>query len=244
MLGQPNTLPPSEKPQGLFEEHHHHIPRPSLRLDKSVVIDCETQLPLFTIATKAEHILCIPFGNPALTITHIRTKKILGAIRSPKMSKSMILLSINGHGLLLEHAPDHPYWELESTSLADRKRKRTTLFGKRDEKVSRTVVLVDSLETGNVLARIDEDSLVFENDDLRYETMNEIVVSAVALAEHARRRIGDSDIRDLSRGIGDIAGKCRQSSKRRRNTSSHHGKLQKDRRATSRRGARSEGFVF
>lgn len=244
MSGRPNTLPPSEKPQGLFEENHDDIPRPSLRLAESEVVDCETQLPLFTIATKAEHILCIPFGNPALTIAHIRTNKILGAIRFPKLSNSMIPLRINGRGLSLTHAPKHPYWELESTSFSDRRRKRTTKFWKRDEQNPRTVVLVDALKIGTTLARIDGDVLVFENDDLGHENMNEILVSAVALAEHARRRLGDSDLRDLGRSIGNIADEHRVSSRADHCASSRHGKLRNDRRASSRHGASSGGFAF
>lgn len=244
MSGQPNTLPPSEKPQGLFEENHDEIPRPSLRLTESEVVDCETQLPLFTIATKPEHILCIPFGNPALTITHIRTNKILGAIRFPKLSKSTIPLGINGRGLSLTHAPDHLYWELESTSFSGRRRKRTTTFWKRDEQNPHTVVLVDALEIGTILARIDGDVLVFENDDLGYGNMNEIVVSAVALAEHARRRLGDSDLRDLGWSIGSIADECRVSSRAGHCASSRHGQLRNDRRASSRHGASSGGFAF
>ncbi|KAM0707045.1 hypothetical protein Q7P35_006376 [Cladosporium inversicolor] len=189
---QPPAPPPSEKPQGLFEEHHDAIPLASLRLAKSE--PTTSSVP--------------PLGNSSLTITHTRTNKTLGSIRFPKLSKSTIPLGINGRGTLLEHAPDKPHWELKSTSIFDRKRKPTTLLWKRDERLWRTVVLVDVAETRNVLARIDGDLLVFEDEDLSFESMNEIVVSAVVLAEHARRRMGDEEVGDLGRSIGDIAGEC------------------------------------
>lgn len=243
---QPPAPPPSEKPQGLFEEHHDAIPLASLRLAKSEVIDCETQSPLFTITPKANHIFCPPLGNSSLTITHTRTNKTLGSIRFPKLSKSTIPLGINGRGTLLEHAPDKPHWELKSTSIFDRKRKPTTLLWKRDERLWRTVVLVDVAETRNVLARIDGDLLVFEDEDLSFESMNEIVVSAVVLAEHARRRMGDEEVGDLGRSIGDIAGECCERPKviRYASSPSQNGKLRKERRASSRHGASSGGFAF
>lgn len=244
---QPPALPPSEKPQGLFEEHHDYIPLASLRLAKSEVIDCETQSPLFTITTKAERTLCLfPFGSPALTITHIRTNRALGSIRFPKPSKSTIPLGINGRGTLLEHASDKPHWELKSTSTFDRRRKPTTLLWKRDERLPRTVVLVNVAETRTILARIDGDLLVFEDEDLSFESINEILVSAVALAEYARRRLGDEEVSDLGQRIGDIAGECCERPKVSRYPSgpSQHGKLRKERRASCRHGASSGGFAF
>lgn len=201
---QPNT-------KDLFEEEDkmsaNSITRTSFRLDRSGVLDCKTGLPIFTISTKEDHILCLPFRKSTLTVTQSDTNATIGTINVSKLllNASIITLSINGRSTSLQHPPEYPRWELKSTSLSGRKRQRTTLFWKRDEHISQTVVLVDAKETGDILARIDGDMLVFENTGLRNETVNEIVVGAIALAEHARKRNGNSNIKNLSGSIGDIA---------------------------------------
>lgn len=240
---QPNT-------KDLFEEEDkmsaNSIARTSFRLDRSGVLDCKTGLPIFTISTKEDHILCLPFGRSALTVTQSDTNAAIGTINVSKLllNASIITLSINGRSTSLQHPPENPRWELKSTSLSGRKRQRTTLFWKRDEHISQTVVLVDAKETGDILARIDGDMLVFENTGLRNETVNEIVVSAIALAEHARKRTGDSNTNNLSRSIGDIAAETRQSLKAARNASNHHAKVRLDNRASRHHGASSGGFAF
>ena len=238
---QPNT-------KDLFEEEDkmsaNSIARTSFRLDRSGVFDCKTGLPIFTISTKEGHILCLPFGKSTLTVTQSDTNAAIGSINVSKLNASIIILSINGRSTLLQHPPEHPRWELKSTSLSGRKRQRTTLFWKRDEHILHTVVLVDAKNTGDILARIDGDMLVFENTGLRNETVNEVVVSAIALAEHARKRTGDSSINNLSRSIGDIAAETRQSLKAARNASNHHAKARLDHRASRHHGASSGGFAF
>lgn len=80
MPGQRSALPQSEKPQGLFEEHHSPIPRPSLRLADSGVMDCETQRPLFTIATKIHRILCLSFGVSAQDSLLVETAAVVEVV--------------------------------------------------------------------------------------------------------------------------------------------------------------------
>lgn len=200
------------------------IARSSFQLDRSGILDYKTQLPIFTITTKEDHILCLPFGKSTLTITQSDTNATVGTINVSKLNASKIKLSINGRGTSFAHPPQHAHWELKSTSLYDRKQKQTTLFWKRDEKTPRTVVLVDAQKTGNILARINGDMLVFEKTGLRNETVNEIVVSAVALAEHARKRTENPNMNDLSQCIGDIASECRQTLRSSRNASRSHAK--------------------
>lgn len=49
------------------------------------------------------------------------------------------------------------------------------------------MILTDAKKHGNVIARMQRDILSFEKAGLRSETLDEIVLTAVALAEHVRR---------------------------------------------------------
>lgn len=66
-------------------------------------------------------------------------------------------------------------------------------------------MLEDAKRHGNVLARIKGDLLTFEKARLSQESCEEIVVSAVAMAEAARRQKKKSDIVDLASALGDFA---------------------------------------
>ena len=109
------------------------------------------------------------------------------------------------------------------------------------------MILVKAEKPYNALARIEGDLLIFENEGLSSEGMNEILVGAVALAEHARRRMGDVEVGKLGRIIGEIAGEYGERPKLGRDASSRSSqnwKLRKERRASRSYGRRDGGFAF
>lgn len=65
-------------------------------------------------------------------------------------------------------------------------------------------MLGDSKWNGNVLARMKGDLLTFEKPRLSVESYDEIVVSAVAMAEAARRNKRKGDVVDIASAIGDF----------------------------------------
>ena len=67
-------------------------------------------------------------------------------------------------------------------------------------------MLEDSKRHGQVLARMKGNLLTFEKPRLSQESYDEIVVSALAMAEAARRQKRKSDIADLASAIGDFTG--------------------------------------
>lgn len=67
-------------------------------------------------------------------------------------------------------------------------------------------MLEDSKRNGHVIARMKGDMLTFERGRLCSESYDEIVVSAVAMAEAARRQKRKSDIVDIASAIGDFTG--------------------------------------
>jgi hypothetical protein len=70
---------------------------------------------------------------------------------------------------------------------------------------ARNIVLVDAKKNGSILARIDGDVLIFEQGHLSDKTLDDITVTAVALAELRKRVVGSSDVSSLSQSIGDTA---------------------------------------
>lgn len=65
-------------------------------------------------------------------------------------------------------------------------------------------MLEDAKRHGNVLAKMKGDLLVFVKPRLSQESYDEIVVSAIAMAEAARRHKRKSDIADIAGAIGDF----------------------------------------
>jgi predicted membrane chloride channel (bestrophin family) len=66
-------------------------------------------------------------------------------------------------------------------------------------------MLEDAKRSGNVLARMKGDLLTFVKGRLSQESYEEIVMSAIAMAEAARRQKRKSDIVDIASAIGDFA---------------------------------------
>ena len=68
------------------------------------------------------------------------------------------------------------------------------------------MILVDDKKRGRTIARIDGSTLTFEQAGLGQETLDEIIMTAVALADHARRHSKNADVVDLSGSIADLVG--------------------------------------
>ena len=64
-------------------------------------------------------------------------------------------------------------------------------------------MLEDAKRSRHVLARMKGDLLTFEKARISQEMYEEIVVSAIAMAEAARRQKRKSDIVDIASAIGD-----------------------------------------
>lgn len=120
------------------------------------------------------------------------------------MSTSDIDLSINGRETRLSPSRLHKRWAFLPTSVANTKRKPSEWYWKRDKLLSRSVILFDSKKRGRTIARIDGTVLTFEQAGLGKENLDEIVMTAVALAEHARRHSKKSDSVDLGGSIANI----------------------------------------
>lgn len=66
-------------------------------------------------------------------------------------------------------------------------------------------MLVDSKRDGQVLARMKGDLLKFEKPRLDHEAYDGIVMTAISMAEAARRQKRKSDIADIGCAIGGLS---------------------------------------
>lgn len=67
-------------------------------------------------------------------------------------------------------------------------------------------MLEDAKRKGTVIARMKGDLLTFESAKLSPEVYDEVVLSAIAMAEAARRQKRKSDIADIGGAVADFAG--------------------------------------
>ena len=72
-------------------------------------------------------------------------------------------------------------------------------------------MLEDAKKHGRCLARMKGDLLTFEKPRLSQESYDEIVISAITMAEAARRQKRKSDIVDIASAIGDFTSSDRGS---------------------------------
>jgi hypothetical protein len=188
------------------------MPCVPIRLGKESILELNTNTPILAITREAVHMPSFLSSKPLLTLTRSdNTNARLATIRFHNMTTSDIELSINGRETILSSSRLHKRWSFQPTipvTKAKTKKSSSTWYWKRDTLLSRSVILVDSKKRGRTLARIDGSTLTFEKPGLGQETLDEIVVTAVALAEHARRHGSgkSADVVDLSASIAELAG--------------------------------------
>jgi hypothetical protein len=208
MTSQPNHILSNEKPQDLTETQCHANAGLSLyapvRMERSGLVDATTREPMFTITREAIHKPSLLSTKPLLTVMRNSTETALGTIRFRYLTTRNIQLNIDGRETVLVSSHVYKHWKFESVSLSDNR--VTHWFWKRDESLPHSVILSNSKNIGRIFACIDGVMLIFEEADLGDETFDEIVMTAVALAEHARRHAWNEDSINLGKSIGNYVG--------------------------------------
>ena len=203
---EPDPLPPHSNPQALTQSQSQAFaasqPRPAVRLDKDEVWSSVTGLAEFRIVREAGRMPSLLSTKPLLTVLKTSTGLSIGQIRFHTITSNQIELTVNGRDTAISHSGFwHNRWSFESTTCPNN---NETLYWKRD-RVAGGAMLGDSKWNGNVLARLKGDVLGFDKPRLSEEAYDEIVISAIAMAEAARRQKRKSDIADLASAIGDFS---------------------------------------
>ena len=158
----------------------------SLRFEYHAVSDRDTQKTLFTITRTATNFPAFLFKKSLLRLIHTESNKLVGTVRFH--SKHLDLdLEVNGRKMILSPAEvGEARWIFEPTSPSSKPQK--WLWGPDPTDETRSVVLVDMNDHSKVFARVKQDSLSFGSLDLTDETMNDIVITTLALFEFVRRK--------------------------------------------------------
>ncbi|KAM0720645.1 hypothetical protein Q7P37_004782 [Cladosporium fusiforme] len=213
---QPDPLPPHSNPAQLSPTQSRAfqgpMPTAPVRLAKHDVLNAQTGQPILAISKEAVHMPSFLSSKPLLTVRRCDTNAQLGTIRFHNMTTSDIELQINGRASVLSSSGLlHTRWMFHPTSTTGTAAKSGghAWYWQRDKSVKRCVVLTDAKKHGNVIARMEKDVLSFEKVGLSSETLDEIVLTAVALAENVRRHKGGSaavDGLDVAACIADGGG--------------------------------------
>jgi hypothetical protein len=140
--------------------------------------------------------------KPRLNIIKTSSGLSMGSIRFHTISSNKIDLIVNGQETSISHTGFvHNRWGFQSTTCPSA---AETWYWKKDKETG-GAMLEDAKRSGHVLARMKGDLLTFVKARLSQESYEEIVMSAVAMAEAARRQKRKSDIVDIASAISDLA---------------------------------------
>ena len=140
--------------------------------------------------------------KPRVSVIRTSNGIAVGQIRFHSVSSNKIDLTVNGHETSISHTGFmHNRWGFQSTTCPNTSE---TWYWKKDRETG-GAMLEDAKRNGSVLARMKGDLLSFEKASLSQEQYEEVVMSAVAMAEAARRQKRKSDVVDIAAAVGDFA---------------------------------------
>ncbi|KAK3705349.1 hypothetical protein LTR37_013322 [Vermiconidia calcicola] len=202
---EPDPLPPHSNPQALTQTQSHAFaesqPIPAVRIGKDEVWNSVTGIADFSIAREAARMPSFLSTKPLLTVIKTETALSIGNVRFHTRTSNNIDLTVNGQETSISHSGFmHNRWGFQPTTCRATAEK---WYWRKDRKTG-GAMLEDAKRHGHVLARMKGDLLTFEKARLSQESRDEIVMSAIAMAEAARRQKRKGDIVDLASAIGDF----------------------------------------
>lgn len=200
-----DVLPPTTRPHVSTpiqsEPRSNSRPIQSVRIGKEEVWNPETGYASFVIAREAAHMPSFLSTKPLVNVTRASDGSTIGTIRFHSVTTSNIDLTINGRSTCLEHSGViHNRWGFQPTTTPNVDEK---WYWKKDKDYG-GAKLEDARKNGTALARMKGDLLTFEFAALNDAICDEILVSALAMVEAARRQSKDGNVTDLGVAIGDF----------------------------------------
>jgi len=117
------------------------------------------------------------------------------------MTTSDIELTINGREVVLSTAGFlSNKWTFQPSNTPNAS---AAWYWQKDKAIKGALMLTDAKKHGHVLARIQKDILRFEKAGLSAAMIEEITMTAITLAEHARRQSKSGEVTDLANSIAD-----------------------------------------
>ncbi|EME41810.1 hypothetical protein DOTSEDRAFT_74018 [Dothistroma septosporum NZE10] len=200
----PDPLLPHSNAQALTQTQNiafqESAARAPVRVGKEDVYDSQTGFALFVITREAAHVPSFLSSKPLITVMRVNGTT-MGTVRFHSITTSSIDLICDGHPTRISHSGLlHNGWGFQPASCpGEKERWRWT-----SDRATKSAKLVDSKKDGQVLARMKGDLLTYEEGRLSSESYNEVLLSAIAMAEAARRAKRNGDLVDLGSAIGDF----------------------------------------
>nr|POF13104.1 hypothetical protein CFP56_10252 [Quercus suber] len=217
---EPDPLPPHSSPHTLtatqsqaYSRNSHLAP---VRFGTEKVWSSNTGFPEYTITRDTSNLPSFLSTKPILTVRRASTGLPVATIRFHNLTSNDIEVTVNGRETSLANTGFlHKRWTFTPTTTT------TTLpshgaerwIWKKDRQTG-GAVLEDAKKHGRVLARMKADQLTPERAGLSNESYDEIVISAIAMVEAARRASRGRDLLDLAGAVGDLASPSDRSSAR------------------------------
>lgn len=203
---QPDPLPPHSNPQALTQmqsnAYQNSSPIPPVRLGRDAILDAQTGYVMFVMNREAAHMPSFLSSKPILSCTRSSNGTLMGQVRFHTLTSSSIDLTVNGRGTSISHSGFiHNRWGFQSTTCVN---KEEIWYWKKDKETG-GARLEDSKKNGHLLAKMKGDLLTFEKGRLGQASYEEVLLSAIAMAEAARRQKKNADIADLASAIGAFA---------------------------------------
>lgn len=205
---EPDMLPSHSNLQRLSptQREAYSGPRPihPMRLHRREVCDSYTGEPILHISDET----VLKLSSQSLFQIHdAASAAIVGTVGFSPDCPSEVLAIHAGRDVLLRRdgGPAATRWCFKPSALPAKR--GACWYWLRDRaRGDSGVVLADAKKAGHVVARIQNDVLSFERPGLALDTVNEIAIAAIALAENARRAGGDDEvIVDLAAAIAAAA---------------------------------------
>lgn len=178
------------------------------------VTNARTGETIFTLSKALRQTRFISF-KPVLVVSHVFSSEPICTIRVGRLRESAIRVTTPEREIKISSVGmARRKWEFTPTTTAA---KQSWVWQSDETGVLPSVVLKDAKDGGQTLARISANLLSFQTMDLTVDTWKEIVLTAVALAEHVRCQRRHGGALDVSGGImtssdggsgGDGGGSC------------------------------------
>ncbi|USW55452.1 hypothetical protein Slin15195_G087710 [Septoria linicola] len=200
---EPDPLPPHSSPQALTPSQSHAFqnssPIPPLRLSYNDIRDAHSGQILFTPTREAAHIPAFLSSKPIVICTRTSNHQIMGQIHFHSFTTPAIDLTINNRKSFLAHSGVlHDRWGFPSTtSRSSSGGAEEMWYWSKDKSTPGGVRLENAKKNGKVLARMKGDVLSCgDGGRMERESWVEVVLSAVAVVEAARRQRKGVDLSD------------------------------------------------
>lgn len=158
---------------------------------------------LYDISDETKHKLS---GQSIHQISDTATARSIGTIAFTSDPSENVAAILHGKDMLLRReSATSSRWLFRPSSISFARTKKGLSWYWRYDKARAGIVLADGKRNGVVIARMQRDLLAFDKPGLAHDTVVEICVAAVALAELARRHRQPQQGSDLAASIAQVA---------------------------------------